>query len=110
MLAPELVPPAPSHASAIASLVMETSRRQALAGAAALALAGALPRSLAALRTEGARPRTIRPVRLQPGDTVGLVDPASATWEPMSVEIAAESLAALGYKTKPGANLLARRG
>jgi muramoyltetrapeptide carboxypeptidase len=89
---------------------METSRRQALTGAAALALAGALPRPLAALRLDGVRPRTVRPRRLQPGDTVGLVDPASALWEPMNVDIVVESLAALGYKTKPGANLLARRG
>jgi muramoyltetrapeptide carboxypeptidase len=88
---------------------METTRRQALAGAAALALAGALPRPLAALAPR--TPRTaVPPVRLQPGDTVGLVDPATALWEPVSVEIVAESLAALGYKTKRGANLLARRG
>ncbi|HEV2852220.1 MAG TPA: LD-carboxypeptidase [Thermoanaerobaculia bacterium] len=89
---------------------METSRRQALAGAAALALAGALPRPLSALAPDGARPRTVRPSRLRPGDTVGLVDPASALWEPVNLEIVAESLAALGFKTKRGANLLARRG
>jgi muramoyltetrapeptide carboxypeptidase len=89
---------------------MDTSRRQALAGAAALALAGALPRPLYALRLDGGRPRTVRPLRLQPGDTVGLVDPASALWEPMNVEIVEESLAVLGFKTKRGANLLARRG
>jgi muramoyltetrapeptide carboxypeptidase len=89
---------------------MNVSRRQALAGAAALTVAGALPHPLSALRTEGARPRTVRPRRLQPGDTVGLVDPASAVWEPMNVEIVTESLAALGFKTKRGAHLLARRG
>jgi muramoyltetrapeptide carboxypeptidase len=89
---------------------MDTSRRQALAGAAALALAGALPRPLAALKLDAARPRTVRPGRLRPGDTVGMIDPASAIWEPMNVEVVAESLAALGFKTKRGANLLARRG
>ncbi|HYG61250.1 MAG TPA: LD-carboxypeptidase [Thermoanaerobaculia bacterium] len=88
---------------------MDISRRQALAGAAALAAAGALPHPLPALRSDG-RPRTVRPRRLQPGDTVGLVDPASAVWEPMNVEIVTESLAALGFKTKRGAHLLARRG
>jgi muramoyltetrapeptide carboxypeptidase len=89
---------------------MDASRRQVLAGAAALALAGALPRSLSASGPAGARPRAIRPRRLQPGDTVGLVDPASALWEPVNVEIVEESLAALGFKTRRGANLLARHG
>src|SRR5690349_30490 len=89
---------------------MDTSRRQVLAGAAALALSGALPHSLSALEPSGARPKAGRPRRLQPGDTVGLVDPASALWEPVNVEIVEESLAALGFKTKRGANLLARRG
>jgi muramoyltetrapeptide carboxypeptidase len=85
---------------------METTRRKALAGAAALALSSALPRPLSALTSS----KTLRPRHLQPGDTIGLVDPASATWEPVSIEVIEESLAALGFKTKRGANLLARRG
>lgn len=89
---------------------MKTSRRQAIAGAATLALAGALPHSLSALRSETAKPRTVRPGRLQPGDTVGLVNPAGAVWEPVQIEIVAESLAALGFKTKRGRHLLERRG
>ena len=89
---------------------MDTSRRQVLAGAAALSLASAFPVPASALRPDGARPRTVRPRRLQPGNTVGLVNPAGAVWEPVNVEIVAESLAALGFKTKRGANLLARRG
>ena len=83
---------------------MDATRRQALAGAAALALAGAFP-SFAA-----EKPRTVRPGRLRPGDTIGLVNPAGAVWEPVKVEIVVESLAALGFKTKPGKNLLERRG
>ena len=87
---------------------MDATRRQALAGAAALAFAGALPRSLSALGSE--RPRAVRPGRLRPGDTIGLVNPAGAVWEPVKVEIVVESLAALGFKAKLGKNLLARRG
>src|SRR5215203_2761928 len=85
---------------------MDATRRQALAGAAALALVGALPHSISATGSE--KPRTVRPARLRPGDTVGLVNPAGAVWEPVNIEIVAESLAALGFKTKRGANLLAR--
>lgn len=87
---------------------MDATRRQALAGAAALALSGALPRSLQAIGSE--KLRAIRPGRLRPGDTIGLVNPAGAVWEPVNIEIVAESLAALGFKTRRGANLLARRG
>lgn len=83
---------------------MDATRRQAIAGAAALALAGALP----GFATD--KPRTIRPGRLRPGDTIGLINPAGAVWEPVNVEIAVESLAALGFKAKLGKNLLERRG
>ncbi|MES1241161.1 MAG: LD-carboxypeptidase [Acidobacteriota bacterium] len=83
---------------------MQTTRRQALAGAAALALA----RPLSALQPKGTALR--KPGRLRPGDTVGLVNPAGVTWEPVNVDIVAESLAALGFRTKRGPNLLARRG
>jgi muramoyltetrapeptide carboxypeptidase len=87
---------------------MDTTRRQALAGAAALALA----RPLSALQSMGAptQTRTVRPGRLRPGDTVGLVNPAGAVWDPVSIDVVTESLAALGFRTKRGANLLARRG
>ncbi len=56
-----------------------------------------------------ARPAT-RPPRLRAGDTVGVIDPASATWDPVDVDIVVESLAALGLKAKLGAHLLDRRG
>ncbi len=89
---------------------MNTTRRQALAGAAALALAGALPRPASAAPASSGPARIVRPKRLQPGDTVGLVNPAGVVWEPDQIEILVESLAALGLKAKRGAHLLARRG
>ena len=53
---------------------------------------------------------TRKPRRLRPGSVVGIVDPASATWDPVDVDIVVESLAALGLKAKLGAHLLDRRG
>lgn len=48
--------------------------------------------------------------RLVPGDVVGLIDPASATWEPIDVDIVEDTLAALGLAAKRGVHLLDRRG
>lgn len=75
--------------------------------------------SLAASTAAAQAPATRRPVvasgtrkprRLRPGSVVGIVDPASATWDPVDVDVVAESLAALGLKPKLGAHLLDRRG
>ncbi|MCL4811652.1 MAG: LD-carboxypeptidase [Vicinamibacteraceae bacterium] len=93
---------------------MPVSRRSFLGAAAAAAAIAPLRPSAAALESRQAdaavaRP-VVRPPRLRAGDTVGLVDPSSATWEPVDVEIVVESLAALGLKSKRGAHLLERRG
>lgn len=59
----------------------------------------------------GAAPlQAVRPPRLKPGDIVGLVDPASATWEPIDIDIVEDTVAALGLVAKRGRHLLARRG
>jgi len=52
----------------------------------------------------------IKPKRLQPGDTVGIVSPASATFQPVDVQIAQESLEALGLKVKLGEHMMERHG
>ncbi len=83
---------------------MSSSRRQLLQfGAAATALLGATPPAQAAGGGVLAR-------RLRPGDTIGLVSPANATFEREPLKIAIESLQALGFKVKPGENVAARRG
>lgn len=56
------------------------------------------------------RPALLKPRRLRPGDTVGLVDPATATFLREDIRIVEEAMAGLGLKTKRGRNLLARRG
>lgn len=50
------------------------------------------------------------PMPLQWGDTVGLISPSAATAEKIQFQFAKESLEALGFVVKPGANLEKRRG
>ncbi len=58
-----------------------------------------------------AEPRAIvKPKRLAAGDTVGLVSPASATFNSVDVQIARESLEALGLKVRLGAHMMERHG
>jgi len=77
-------------------------RRRFLAGAA---LSAAAPRLWAA-----ERPPLVRPRRLQPGDTVALINPSGAVYERQPFELAVESLQALGFKVREGAHLRSRYG
>ena len=52
----------------------------------------------------------VKPRRLAPGDTVALVSPASVTWENEDLQIATESLEALGLKVVHGAHMMERHG
>lgn len=83
-------------------------RRHFLGSAAALSAAtlGGWRRTTAA----AARPATIKPKRLAAGDTVALVAPASATFNTIELQIARESLEALGLKVLVGGHLLDRHG
>ncbi len=64
-----------------------------------------LPRQL--LATPSA---PIKPARLKPGDMVGLINPAGATFETQDIEILKESLSALGLRSKLGKHALDRYG
>ena len=77
-------------------------RRTFLAAASAPLLIPAIP----ALQTPG----SIKPARLKPGDTVGLVTPATATYQQEELDIARESLEGLGLKVKIGQHVLDRHG
>lgn len=61
-------------------------------------------------RPAGAPIAAVRPRRLSAGDTVGLVAPASATFQSVDLDIARESLEALGLKVKVGRHLMERHG
>jgi muramoyltetrapeptide carboxypeptidase len=90
--------------------------RRALVGLAASAASVAFapagrPSAISRSRSAGAAPlEPVCPARLSPGDVVGLVDPASATWEPIDIDIVEDTLTALGLVAKRGPHLLDRRG
>lgn len=88
---------------------MNPSRRQLLhVSATAGALLGAAAAGAATPNAAPAGQRLAR--RLRPGDTLGLVSPANATFEREPLRLAIESLEALGFKVKPGEFVAARRG
>ncbi len=92
---------------------MQSSRRTFL-HAAALAAAGAAAATGADLRAQGpaARPSppVLKPPRLKAGHTVGLVNPAGATWSAIDIDIVKESFEAMGLRVKVGPHVLGRYG
>src|SRR6266576_43299 len=66
-------------------------------------------RPISAASAEAA-PTTIKPRRLVSGDTVALVSPANATFNTVDLEIARESLIALGFKVRNSEHMLERHG
>jgi muramoyltetrapeptide carboxypeptidase len=87
---------------------MSMQRRQVVAaalGAAASSVAAPL-----AAQGAAATPPLLKPRRLRPGDTIGLINPSGAIHEREPYLVAAESLQALGFKVREGANLRARYG
>lgn len=95
-----------SHLVCVNSTSTLPSRRTVL-GMAACAAASAFA---SPARAVADATRAVLPRRLAPGDLVGLVDPASATWDPIDIDIVEDTLAALGLRAKKGTHLLARHG
>lgn len=108
--------------------IMRSTRRRFL-HAASLAAAGAsVPVALDASRVRGvlptgtpARPQPgasaqqaamplLKARRLRAGDTVGLVNPAGATWSAIDIDIVRETFEAMGLKVKVGPHVLGRYG
>jgi muramoyltetrapeptide carboxypeptidase len=83
-------------------------RREFLQSAALASAAAALPAVTAARAME--TPAAVKPRRLKTGDTVTLVAPANATFNTVDLQIAKESLEALGFRVTVGAHLLDRHG
>ena len=87
-----------------------TAGVMAIAGAKAGGLVGAAGAPVGAGGMPQRRPQPLKARRLQAGDTVGLVAPATAIFEDVTVDIARESLEGLGLKVKIGAHLRDRHG
>jgi muramoyltetrapeptide carboxypeptidase len=54
--------------------------------------------------------KPVKPARLKEGDTVGLVMPSSAQWDPVPLDILLDTLNALGLKARTGRHVFDRRG
>jgi muramoyltetrapeptide carboxypeptidase len=52
----------------------------------------------------------LRPHRLAPGQTIGIVAPSAAPNEPERIRFAIETVESLGFKVRPGAHLFDREG
>ncbi len=88
------------------------SRRDFTGLLAALPLTGlaAHPaRAAASSAAAGAKP-TIKPGKLSPGDTVGMILPATLEFTPSLIDLGIEQLEAIGWKVKLGAHARDRHG
>jgi muramoyltetrapeptide carboxypeptidase len=83
--------------------MMQVSRRHIMG---VLAAAMAVPAPLIG----AARSGFIKPRRLRPGDTVGLIEPATASDEAMQLTLVEEAVLAMGLKPRRAANLFSRHG
>ena len=86
---------------------MEASRRQIMAGLAAMLSA---PPVLAMQTNARGAPVHRKPARLKKGDTVGLIEPASASDEPFQIQLVEEAITAMGLVPKRAPHILDRYG
>ena len=84
------------------------NRRQMLGMASAMLALGS--QAMKAAAQANAKTPVLLPPRLKAGDTVGLIEPASATWEPFAIQLIEEALGNLGLKSKRAHNILDRDG
>lgn len=92
---------------------MMINRREWISAATAASVGAFLAQSsLGSPWPAGAERRRpiVKPPRIQAGDTIGLMIPASANWNPVDVDVLLESLAALGLKGKLGKHVFDRYG
>ena len=94
------------------------STRREVLRSSSLALFGSLlagtgpaaARPLAAQAAGAAMRPPVKPARLKEGDTVGLVMPSFAQWDPVPLDILLDTLSVLGLKARVGKHVYDRRG
>lgn len=74
------------------------------------ALAAGATAAVPATTSAASAPAPLLARRLSPGDTLGLVSPANATYEREPLQLAVEALQALGFKVKLGQHVRGRYG
>ncbi|MEP1742281.1 MAG: LD-carboxypeptidase [Kangiellaceae bacterium] len=84
-----------------------TQRRNFIKATIATSLLATIPLSGLAISASGPK---IKPKRLKPGDTIGLIAPSSNTWENEEIDFAMDVLRSFGFKVKPGEHLYKRHG
>lgn len=82
---------------------MKPTRREIMAGLSALMAA---PPVIAAPSSNAVK----KPARIRPGDTIGLIEPASASDDAFDLTLVEEAIVAMGLKPKRAAHLLDRYG
>jgi muramoyltetrapeptide carboxypeptidase len=93
------------------SVSPRASRRRFLgmaSGGVALSLAAGM--APLAESNPGKSPSVLKPPVLRPGDTVGMVAPASNVYEPEDLQIARETMQQYGFKVVLGRNIMAQNG
>jgi muramoyltetrapeptide carboxypeptidase len=80
------------------------------AAAAATPLSAARPAKSSKKASPEVIKEPVKPKRLSPGDTLGMVLPASAVFERDSLDLAREQLEAMGFKVKLGRHVYDRYG
>lgn len=93
---------------------MRTTRREFVSGvaaASAVAAASGVAAGAAARPAPAAPARpVVKPPPLRPGDTVGIVAPATATFDGVDIDIAEDTMRAIGLTPRLGAHVLKRHG
>ena len=86
------------------------TRRHTMAGLAALMAAPSIQSAPSVWAAPAAQGGVRKPPRLRVGDTVGLIEPASASDEPFQIQLVEEAIVAMGLVPKRAPHILNRYG